>query len=237
MIDAQVINKLISAELVVADLSLLNPNAFYEIGIRHMLQKPIIHMHRVEDTIPFDVSLYRSIGFSLRRHVDLIDAREALKHAVTSVLSEDYEVDNPITKVKGRIQLAERATPEERVLIDQLSAIERRLISLEDRNAPKTPRTRLAEIEADDRAVMDIEFESDLRARSPVYIQKLLDDIKDIIPESKFLVLREHSITFETPTGANVIWNIVLPKIGKFKGVKRVIVKRVGVETQFLVRE
>ena len=35
MIDAQVINALLNADLVIADLSTLNPNAFYEIGIRH----------------------------------------------------------------------------------------------------------------------------------------------------------------------------------------------------------
>ena len=45
LIDAQAINDLFNAELVIADLSLFNPNAFYEIGISHMAQKPIIHMH------------------------------------------------------------------------------------------------------------------------------------------------------------------------------------------------
>ena len=44
LIDAQIINDLLSAELVIADLSFSNPNAFYEIGIRHMAQKPIIHV-------------------------------------------------------------------------------------------------------------------------------------------------------------------------------------------------
>jgi hypothetical protein len=63
MIDAQVIKHLIDAEVVVADLSALNPNVFYEIGIRHMIQKPIIHMQLVDDKIPFDVSLYRAINF------------------------------------------------------------------------------------------------------------------------------------------------------------------------------
>jgi hypothetical protein len=37
MIDAQIINALLTADLVIADLSTLNPNAFYEIGIRHMI--------------------------------------------------------------------------------------------------------------------------------------------------------------------------------------------------------
>src|ERR1700744_4521649 len=60
LIDAQVIHKLLTAEIVIADLTGLNPNVFYEIGIRHMAQKPIIHMHEAGQSIPFDVSLYRS---------------------------------------------------------------------------------------------------------------------------------------------------------------------------------
>jgi hypothetical protein len=44
LIDAQLIERLLMADLVIADLSFLNPNVFYEIGIRHMTQKPIIHM-------------------------------------------------------------------------------------------------------------------------------------------------------------------------------------------------
>src|SRR5712672_3484705 len=52
LIDAQMINDLLTADLVIADLSFLNPNAFYEIGIRHMAQKAIVHMQRDGEDIP-----------------------------------------------------------------------------------------------------------------------------------------------------------------------------------------
>ncbi|WP_143749206.1 hypothetical protein [Mesorhizobium sp. WSM3882] len=78
-IDAQVITALLNAELVVADLTTLNPNALYEIGIRHTVQKPIIHMHLEGQKIPFDIASFRSIRFSRRRPRDIRDAREALK--------------------------------------------------------------------------------------------------------------------------------------------------------------
>ncbi len=67
LIDAQVIDHLIKSDVVVADLTNLNPNVFYEIGLRHMTQKPIIHMHEAGQKIPFDVSLYRSIKYSRLR--------------------------------------------------------------------------------------------------------------------------------------------------------------------------
>jgi hypothetical protein len=52
MIDSQVFTALRDAELVIADLSLANPNAFYEIGIRHMVGKPIVHMQLDTEEIP-----------------------------------------------------------------------------------------------------------------------------------------------------------------------------------------
>jgi hypothetical protein len=38
LIDVHMINDILDAELVIADLSFLNPNVFYEISIRHMLK-------------------------------------------------------------------------------------------------------------------------------------------------------------------------------------------------------
>src|SRR5262249_29663831 len=75
LIDTHIIDDLLNADLVIADLSLLNPNVFYEIGIRHMAQKPIIHMQLANENVPFDVSLYRAIRFSLKRHIDLEAAK------------------------------------------------------------------------------------------------------------------------------------------------------------------
>src|SRR5262245_19824439 len=75
MIDSQVITRLLDAELVVADMSMLNANAFYEMGIRHMRQKPIIHMYREGDKIPFDVAPYRAIPFSFAHPDNLESAR------------------------------------------------------------------------------------------------------------------------------------------------------------------
>jgi hypothetical protein len=43
MIGDRIISDIINAELVVADLTGLNPNVFYELGIRHSTQKPTIH--------------------------------------------------------------------------------------------------------------------------------------------------------------------------------------------------
>lgn len=131
LIDAQVIQRLLTAEMVVADLTGLNPNVFYEIGIRHMAQKPIIHMHEIGQTIPFDVSLYRSIPYSRLRPRDLQQARSSLLQSASDVLRSDYQVENPVTNARGRLKLEQHATPEQKLIIGQLQSIEHRLIALE----------------------------------------------------------------------------------------------------------
>lgn len=131
LIDAQMINDLLTANLVIADLSFSNPNAFYEIGIRHMAQLPIIHMQLKEEKPPFDLSLYRAIKFSRTKFSDLALARPELRKAVNAILDLEYEVENPVTHARGRFQLQEHATPSQQVLIDQLRAIEQRLAKIE----------------------------------------------------------------------------------------------------------
>jgi hypothetical protein len=231
MIDAQVISKLISADLVIADLSFLNPNAFYEIGIRHVLQNPIIHMQRIEDRIPFDVSLYRAIRFSLLRHSDLVAARAALSQAVSAVLDADYQIDNPVTEVRGRMKLVEHATQEEKVLLNQLSAMERRLASLENDPSFRNPlnKSPRSEIQADKaRPTIELNFvHSGHRYEKDKYIEELIGEIESIVPGVVEISRDDKSLVFEIPTGVYNAVNIddVVSKMLKWRGMLSVTLK------------
>ncbi|MBZ9674516.1 hypothetical protein [Mesorhizobium sp. ES1-1] len=130
-IDEQIITALLSAELVIADLTTLNPNAFYEIGIRHAIQKPTIHMHLEGQKIPFDIGSFRSIEFSRKWPKDIRAAREILKDFVETATADDYVVDNPVTFSRGKVEFAKTATAPEKIIQDQLSDIVRRLGTIE----------------------------------------------------------------------------------------------------------
>jgi|SRR5579871_3246401 len=65
MIGDRVVSDIINAELVVADLTDLNPNAFYELGIRHSTLKPTIHVARAGTALPFDTVAHRTIFIDL----------------------------------------------------------------------------------------------------------------------------------------------------------------------------
>src|SRR4051812_37914617 len=61
MIGDRVISDILAADLVIADLTDLNPNAFYELGIRHSTQKATIHLAKAETKLPFDNMTHSTI--------------------------------------------------------------------------------------------------------------------------------------------------------------------------------
>ena len=66
---------------MIADLTEHNPNVFFEIGYRTKSQKPIIHLKRKGETIPFDISAIRTFEYDL---TDL-DMVTATKNRLTQV--------------------------------------------------------------------------------------------------------------------------------------------------------
>ncbi|MEH2485875.1 hypothetical protein [Bradyrhizobium sp. AZCC 2230] len=133
MIDTQIIVALRDADLVIADLSHLNPNAFYEIGIRHMVSKPIVHMQLDNQRIPFDVSLYKTVKFSFLNPETYRKARLDLKAQVSQALADNYVTDNPVTRALGQQSLKETKSSELKVVSDMLSSLGSRMDALEGR--------------------------------------------------------------------------------------------------------
>ncbi|HEY0047936.1 MAG TPA: TRAFs-binding domain-containing protein [Pyrinomonadaceae bacterium] len=103
LIDVPMYEQLLNADVVIADLSTSNKNAFYELGIRHAL-RPYTTVIIAEDgikTFPFDIShvvvrQYRHLG-------DAIDYDEALRfqkqltEAVVEVFNKDpRQKDSPV---------------------------------------------------------------------------------------------------------------------------------------------
>lgn len=130
MIDTQMINHLLEAELVIVDMSLLNANAFYEMGIRHMVAKPVIHMFLDGTEIPFDVKPYRAIGFQLLEHHHLIEAKARLAEAVSEAIGPNYVADNPVTKARGYQKIEQTGTPQDKLIFHEMEALRQELAAV-----------------------------------------------------------------------------------------------------------
>jgi tetratricopeptide (TPR) repeat protein len=65
-IPADLFQELLLADLVVADLSINNPNVWYELGVRHALRKRgVIPIQCRRDYLPFDVYTDRTLHYSI----------------------------------------------------------------------------------------------------------------------------------------------------------------------------
>lgn len=61
LIGRHIMEYLLHARLVVADLSYHNPNVFYELAVRHAARLPVVQIIRQGDPLPFDVGQMRTV--------------------------------------------------------------------------------------------------------------------------------------------------------------------------------
>jgi tetratricopeptide (TPR) repeat protein len=81
--------RLLLAEFVVADLTLANPNVFYELGIRHAA-KPFttVPIFANVSALPFDVALVRAVGYQLKKGKLTKTAAQKLKSQLAKRLGD-----------------------------------------------------------------------------------------------------------------------------------------------------
>ncbi len=95
MITTQIINRIIDDDLVICNLTGNNPNVMYELCLRHVVAKPIIHICQNGTTLPFDIKDNRTIFYKN----DMLGVQE-LKNQMEDFLKEiDYSKeykDNPV---------------------------------------------------------------------------------------------------------------------------------------------
>jgi hypothetical protein len=101
MIGKQVIEHILKARLVIADLSFHNPNVFYELCLRHATRLPTVQVKREVDNIPFDVNQYRTIPIETRDPYTLVPKLQTytaqVANQVRRALQDSESGDNPIS--------------------------------------------------------------------------------------------------------------------------------------------
>jgi hypothetical protein len=100
LIDVPMYELLLEADIVIADLSTANPNAIYELGVRHALRPhTTIIMAESQFKFPFDLSHivirpYEHLGKGIdAEHAEKV--REELKAAINKLLDQP-DVDSPV---------------------------------------------------------------------------------------------------------------------------------------------
>ena len=118
MINTQVIEHIINDQLVIADLTGSNPNVFYELALRHALQKPVIQMIAKNEKIPFDISTTRTIKFDFKDLDSVADAKKELEQQIKAVEKDPSLVDSPIAANLNLQLLKQSKNPETKAIVE-----------------------------------------------------------------------------------------------------------------------
>jgi hypothetical protein len=131
-ISHQVIKWLYDADLVVADLTGLNPNVIYELAIRHAFNKVSVHLIDEAATIPFDLHDERTITVDLKDIADIEECKKSLARNVKEIAGKRFKYSSPVFRVLG----VAAATAEDKedfleTMADKLEAIASDVSSIE----------------------------------------------------------------------------------------------------------
>ena len=91
-----IVGSISNADLVIADLTNNNPNVFYELGIAHALNKPVILLAQDIADVPFDLRAYRVLHYDT--HFSRIQtARDKLTALADLASKNKLQSGNPVS--------------------------------------------------------------------------------------------------------------------------------------------
>ncbi len=131
IIQAEIIKNLSDSDLVLCDMSILNPNVFFEFGIRTALDKPVslVVDDKIKSKIPFDTSIiqYHKYDSSLKHWEMEKEIKELTKHIKKAYQNNANK--NALWKYFGVSQFGS-FKPEDATSLDRTELILRKLESL-----------------------------------------------------------------------------------------------------------
>lgn len=122
-ITTQIVEQILNASLVVADLTGHNANVLYELAIRHVVRKPVVQLIQKEEGLPFDVAAQRTIQID-HKDLDSVEAAKLeLSKQITSVEKDPTQVDSPISVAVDLSALRSSTKPVDSTLLEIVSLL------------------------------------------------------------------------------------------------------------------
>jgi hypothetical protein len=98
-INRKIIEHLFKSEVVIAELTDMNPNVFYEMGVAHTIDNKTIMITQSAEKLPFDISSYRCIVYD-ESDDGFKKLQEELAFALQTINVWSKEPCNPVQDFK-----------------------------------------------------------------------------------------------------------------------------------------
>lgn len=110
-ITKQVIQHIINDELVIANLTGLNPNVMYELAVRHAIRKPLVQITEKGTKLPFDLNEERTL-FYTNDMKGVVELKNLFQSMVEEAL-KDESPDNPIYRAVESSMILQKTEPDD----------------------------------------------------------------------------------------------------------------------------
>lgn len=95
LITNQIVRHLVNDAVVVADLTGLNGNVLYELGIRHAEGRNAVHLMEVGGHLPFNLTNLRVVFYDLRTADSILRSHNEVLAHITNCLKPGHEQETP----------------------------------------------------------------------------------------------------------------------------------------------
>lgn len=133
-ITQQLLKHVLEDELVIVNLTGLNPNVMYELAVRHAARKPLIQLCEIGTNLPFDITDQRTI-FYRNDMMGIVEIKEKLKNMIQDAI-KDVNPDNPIYRaIESNMILKQVETEDAQTyIIHKLEQLESKITKLDNGN-------------------------------------------------------------------------------------------------------
>lgn len=129
-----IVQMIYDADVIIADLTDLNSNVFYELGIAHALNKKVISITKNISQLPFDIKSYRATEYSVhfKRFDNLIkELDKYLNGAIDGSVNFGNPVSDFLSTIKGTTVIKSQIKTDEDIgesgFIDYMADIEEKI--------------------------------------------------------------------------------------------------------------
>lgn len=91
-----IVESISNSNLIIAELTGLNPNVFYELGLSHGLKKDVILLTQDIKELPFDLKSYRVISYSTHFQ-KIMDFKKTLSKIFEGIINNEIAFSSPVS--------------------------------------------------------------------------------------------------------------------------------------------